>query len=312
MLSAIPAEMVSQVIDAVDALPAAGQYEFFKNELLNIHQLSDYEKLDMLVKMEPMGGRKPSQLLHAMLEFCPQGMERHLSFHYFFMQRLPQALRTQLGEVRWYSLGTPAPSLSEQTADRHQAVEVMGASLLCDTLTGIPRPLIPTEDRKAKFDAFHNLAHASTRATRRLIGARAVWRGMNSDVASWVRDCQQCCRGKVTGQPAAPVQPIHVPGKRFSHVNLVGPLPVAEDGSTYVFTMVDRCSCWLEAVLLRNIEAKTCVEAFINTWVAHYGVPEAVTTDRERQFTSALWEGLCQNLQINQISTTAYHPQSNG
>jgi hypothetical protein len=100
VLSALPTEMVSQVIDVVDALPAAGQYEFFKNELLNIDQLSDYEKFDALVKMEPMGGRKPSQLLHAMLEFCPLGMEQHLSFHYFFMQRLPQALRTQLGEVQ--------------------------------------------------------------------------------------------------------------------------------------------------------------------------------------------------------------------
>jgi transposase InsO family protein len=203
---------------------------------------------------------------------------------------------------------------SKSSSLRLQAVEVMGASLLCDTLTGSPRPLIPTVDRKAVFDAFHSLAHAGTRATRRLIAARAVWRGMNSDVASWVRDCQQCCRGKVTGQPAAPVQPIHVPGKRFSHlhVDLVGPLPVAEDGSTYIFTMVDRSTRWLEAVPLRNMEAKTCVEAFINTWVARYGVPEAVTTDRGRQFTSALWEGLCQNLQINHISTTAYHPQSNG
>jgi hypothetical protein len=60
------------------------------------------------------------------------------------------------------------------------------------------------------------------------------------------------------------------------------------------------------------MEAKTFVEAFINTWVARYGVPEAVTTDRGRQFTSALWEGLCHNLQINHISTTAYQPQSNG
>jgi hypothetical protein len=69
----------------------------------------------MLSKMEPKGGRKPSQLLHAMLEFCPVGMEKHLSFHYFFMQRLPQALRTQLAEVhpgdpraltaRWTSCG---------------------------------------------------------------------------------------------------------------------------------------------------------------------------------------------------------------
>jgi hypothetical protein len=35
-----------------------------------------------------------------MLEFCPVGMEKHLSFHYLYMQRLPQALRTQLGEVQ--------------------------------------------------------------------------------------------------------------------------------------------------------------------------------------------------------------------
>jgi hypothetical protein len=67
---------LSLLIEVVDPLPAAGQYEFFKNELLNIHQLSDYKKFDMLVKMEPIGGRKPSQLLHAMLEFCPLGMER--------------------------------------------------------------------------------------------------------------------------------------------------------------------------------------------------------------------------------------------
>ncbi len=100
VMSALPAEMVSQLIDVLDTLPEKGQYEYFKNQLLNIYQLSNYEKFDMLVKMEPMGGWKPSQLLHAMLEFCPLGMERHLSLHYFFMQHLPQALRTQLGEVQ--------------------------------------------------------------------------------------------------------------------------------------------------------------------------------------------------------------------
>jgi transposase InsO family protein len=54
------------------------------------------------------------------------------------------------------------------------------------------------------------------------------------------------------------------------------------------------------------------VDAFISMWMVRYGVSEALTTDRERQFTSALWKGLCQNLQINHISTTADHPQSNG
>jgi hypothetical protein len=81
----LSAEMVSQVIDLMDTLPEVSQHEFFKTQLLDIHQLSDYEKFDMLTKMEPMGGRKPSQLLQAMLEFCLVGMEKHLSFVYFFL-----------------------------------------------------------------------------------------------------------------------------------------------------------------------------------------------------------------------------------
>jgi hypothetical protein len=76
------------VIDIVDTLPMENQYEYFKTQVLDIQQLSDYEKFDMVKKMELMGGRKPSQLLHAMMEFFPVGMEKHLSFHYFFMQRL--------------------------------------------------------------------------------------------------------------------------------------------------------------------------------------------------------------------------------
>jgi transposase InsO family protein len=64
--------------------------------------------------------------------------------------------------------------------------------------------------------------------------------------------------------------------------------------------------------LKRQIYFISQVHLLHNTWVACYGLPEAMTTDRGRQFTSALWEGLCQNLQINHISTTACHPQSNG
>jgi len=91
----------------VDTMPAAGLYEHFKNQLLEVHQLSDYEKFDVLIKMEPMGGRKPSQLLHAMLEFCPVGMEKHLSFHYLYMQE------TRAGWLRGRTacgLCTPLPA----------------------------------------------------------------------------------------------------------------------------------------------------------------------------------------------------------
>jgi hypothetical protein len=79
------------------------------------------------------------------------------------------------------------------------------------------------------------------RATRRLISARFVWRGMAKDINAWCRDCQTCQRGKVTKQPAAPLQKFPVPSKRFSHVHvdLVGPLPSSEDGHVYIFTIIN-------------------------------------------------------------------------
>ena len=74
-----------------------------------------------------------------------------------------------------------AASPSLKVVARHQE----GVQLLCDISTGHVRPLIPTEDRQSVFEAIHNVAHPGTRATRRLVSARVVWRGMASDLAAW-------------------------------------------------------------------------------------------------------------------------------
>ena len=164
------------------------------------------------------------------------------------------------------------------------------------------------------FEAIHNVAHPGTRATRRLVSARVVWRGMASDLAAWCRACQQCQRAKVTKQPAAPVQPIPIPQRRFSHVHvdLVGPLPVSSDSFTYILTIIDRTTRWLEAVPLKDMTASTCSAAFMSSWVARFGVPATLTSDRGTQFSSATWQQLCSRLGIQHIMTTSYHPQANG
>jgi hypothetical protein len=76
--------------------------------------------------------------------------------------------------------------------------------------------------------------------------------------------------------------------------------------------MIDRHTRWIEAVPVPNMEASTCADAFIAGWVSRFGVPATVTSDRGRQFTSAIWEVLCRRLGIHHVTTTAYHPQSNG
>jgi hypothetical protein len=48
--------------------------------------------------MEPLGGRKPSELLASMLELCLQGHETSIFFTHLFLERLPAELRITLGE----------------------------------------------------------------------------------------------------------------------------------------------------------------------------------------------------------------------
>jgi hypothetical protein len=84
-----------------------------------------------------------------------------------------------------------------------------------------------------------------------MVTARFMWKGVGKDVAAMCRDCQQCQRGEVHKQPAAPLHAILVPARRFSqvHVDLVGPLPASSDGHVYLLTIIDRSTRWVEAVL---------------------------------------------------------------
>jgi transposase InsO family protein len=87
---------------------------------------------------------------------------------------------------------------------------------------------------------------------------------------------------------------------------------VATDSSTYLLTIIDRTTRWLEATPLRTMDARTCADALVASWVSRYGVPSQITTDRGRQFTSEIWAVLCARLGISHITTMAYHPQANG
>jgi transposase InsO family protein len=200
------------------------------------------------------------------------------------------------------------------SALRVRPVMFNDSEVYCDFSTGTARPLIKAADKKQVFLAFHSLAHPGVRASRRLLAARVVWKGMAADINRWCRDCQPCQRGKVTQQPAAAMQAIPVPEQRFHHihVDIVGPLPVSKEGFAYMLTAIDRTTRWLEVTPMKNMDAVTCADAFVTSWITRFGVPALVTTDRGTQFTSAVWTGLCRRLGITQLYTTAYHPQANG
>ena len=140
-----------------------------------------------------------------------------------------------------------------------------------------------------------------------------MWDGLQKDIGTWAKQCIPCQASKVHRHTKSPPMALPTPDSRFEHihVDIVRPLPPSQ-GCTHLLTVVDRVTRWPEAIPLADITSAGCAKALISHWIARFGVPLDIVSDRGSQFTSALWSSVAQSLGTQLHHTTAYHPQSNG
>ena len=110
----------------------------------------------------------------------------------------------------------------------------------------------------------------------------------------------------------SPIGRFEVPNRRFSHIHVdIVSLPPS-NGFANLLTITDRFTRWPTAIPIQDISAESVVDALAHGWIASYGVPKAITTDRGSQFSSAIWRQLLQVWGIENHQTSAYHPEANG
>ena len=188
-----------------------------------------------------------------------------------------------------------------------------GVTILCDVSTGRPRPLVPEEFKRQVFDNIHGMSHPSIRSTVKLITSKFVWKNMNKDIRLWSRMCLDCQRSKVSRHTQSGIGQFPQPRRRFGHIHVdtVGPLPPS-NGYRYLFTITDRSTRWPEAIPIEEANAVSCAAALLHVWVARFGVPDIITSDRGSVFLSELWTELAGLMGTRLNRTTAYNPEANG
>ena len=209
----------------------------------------------------------------------------------------------------------PSPTTGTRNSLKLQFLQVPGCSkkLWCDTSQGRLRFLVLPSWRQRVFSAIQGLSHPSGRAMLAIVSRNYIWDGLWRDVLAWARACEVCACSKIAQHTKPPVLPIPDPTARFDHVHVdfVGPFPKDQE-FRYVLTMMDRTTPWPEAVPIKDVTSNTILQAFINPWIARFGVPRTVMSDRGAQFTSQAWAKFLTGWGILVSTTTAYHPQASG
>ena len=79
-----------------------------------------------------------------------------------------------------------------------------------------------------------------------------------------------------------------------------------------VLVMTDHFTTYVLAVVTKDQTAKTVAKVFYEHFIAIFGAPAKLLSDRGANVTSTLVEELCATFGIQKCRTTAYHTQCNG
>ncbi|XP_068227409.1 uncharacterized protein [Palaemon carinicauda] len=141
------------------------------------------------------------------------------------------------------------------------------------------------------------------------------WPGIHSDVKEFCKTCHVC---QMIGKPnqklsKAPLEPIPAMEEPFHRVlvDIVGPLPKSKGGNQYILTIMDRSTRYPEAIPLRNVCSKNVVNGMLQ-FFTRFGLPKEVQSDQGSNFLSNVFRQAMQELGIRQVTSSAYHPQSQG
>ena len=181
------------------------------------------------------------------------------------------------------------------------------------------RVVVPESARESVLQLTHSsdaASHMGTTRTWQRVRNWFWWPEMKKDIEDYIRGCEQCSKNKHVNNPnKAPSKETSIPEEPLEEimVDFVGPFqPANSHKFRYALQIQDVFSRYLLLIPTVDSTADTAIETITIRWLACFGLPKKVRSDRGSHFTAEVFKGLCTNAGIKHKFGSPEHPQSQG
>ena len=177
------------------------------------------------------------------------------------------------------------------------------------------RVIPPQSSRKKLFDEVHSgkfAGHLRDAKIHSLLSRHYWWPGMRKDIQYWCRACLTCATRHIGRAIRPPLTPIPV-SEPFDRIGVdVVQFPKSRRGNKYAIVFIDYLTKWVEVFATPDQSALTIAKLLVEEIISRHGVPREILSDRGAAFLSKLLHEIYNLMGIHKVSTTAYHPQTDG
>ena len=177
--------------------------------------------------------------------------------------------------------------------------------------------VVPANKRQAALDGCHRKAgHQGRDRTLSLLREHFWWPGMAVQAVLCVKNCTKCRRFKareklpemVTIGTTEPLDLVHIDFVGMETTVATRKKPVVKT----VLVVVDHFTRFIRAFFVDDRKAETVAKTLYDRYFSVFGFPRRLMSDNAPEFVGKVLAVLCDILNMKQLRTMTYHPQSNG
>ena len=233
-----------------------------------------------------------------------------------FRARLLQAYE---GDVGWKAVKESVTAQSR--GDRPITVPFAAVDDLLyfkDPETHRLRLCIPRSLAKEVFELAHDqVNHSGFNTTYARVVETIYMFSLSRLLKRYIAHCPECQHNQTRRHPPyGDLRPVESPAVPFHTITMdfILAMPTVQSGFDCILTVTEKfCKRILLVAGKKTWDAKAWARALLkHLHLADWGIPSAIVSDRDPKFMADFWEELFMRLGTNLLTSTAYHPQTDG